>query len=80
MPYSSQALWFLLRALDTPNSLETKGNLLIGISSKNASLKAVNSQTSVMVQRDIPANNLLDKLTRDAHKLAPRKGKTILKI
>ena len=58
------------------DSLETKGNHLADISSRNDGLKGTNnSQTSVMVQRDFFPSNNLEKLAREAQQLASEKEK-----
>ena len=55
------------------DSLGPQGNHLVDISARNAALKGTNSrQTSVMVQKDIPPNDKLDRLSRDTQ-LAPEK-------
>lgn len=49
------------------DSLEAKGNHLTDIFPPRTllSLKGINSQTSVMVQRNVPPNANLEKLIRD---------------
>ena len=54
--------------------LEAKGNHLTDISARHAVLKGTNSsQTSVMIKRDISTNDNLEKLAREAQKLASEK-------
>lgn len=57
------------------NSLGTKGNHLTTIFNKNTAFKEINNQTSVTVQRDVPQNDNLEKLTRDTQQLAPERKK-----
>lgn len=57
------------------NSLGAKVNHLADIATKNTALKETNSQTLVMVQRDIPPSYYLGKLIRDTQQLAPEKEK-----
>lgn len=60
--------------------LVAKGNHLTDSSTKNTALKGTNNQTSVMVQRDVPPNDDLEKLTRDVQQLAPEKEKQYWKF
>lgn len=59
----------------TLDSLEAKGNHLGDVSVKNAAFKGTNNQTPVMVQKDVPPKENLQKLTRDAQQLAPERKK-----
>lgn len=53
--------------------LEDKENYLVDISSKNTASKGATNQISVLVQRDAPPNDNLEKLTTDAQQLAQEK-------
>lgn len=53
--------------------LEDRENYLVDISSKNTAPKGATNQISVLVQRDAPPNDNLEKLTTDAQQLAQEK-------
>lgn len=58
--------------------LEAKRNRLADISAKNGALKGIsNSQTSVMVQRDVSPVDYLEKLVRETQQLLWEKKKKI---
>ena len=53
------------------DSIRTRGNHLANISARNATFKGINnSQTSIMIQRNIFAEDYLEKLDREAQELA----------
>lgn len=77
IPCFGWLLRLLLRFPSIPDSTPwaPKGNHLATISTKNTTFKEINSQTSVMVQRDVSPNYNLEKLTRDTQQLAPEREK-----
>lgn len=69
-------LW-LLRFLGIPNSTlwRPKKTLTLTtiISTKNTAFKEINSQNSVVVEKDVLPNDNLEKLPKDTQKLDPGK-------
>lgn len=75
MPSSCQSLIIKIPGHSTLDSLEAKENQLPDISAKNATYKGTKDQTSVVVQRNAPQDDDLEKLTRNAQQLISEKEK-----
>lgn len=57
-----------------PDSLEAKGNYLVDISTKNTSLKEINNNQTLVVQRSVSPNDNLEKLASEVQQWVSHKG------